>query len=136
LSSPNLTLLPAATTTITRSITGRGYFSPVLDSQTLRRMTATDPLVVVDHNGEPMDRDGLPDELPVPGLLVSPVTEAVKQTEGGRLIADLDRDSLWAVRGFILDITVLDALGQGSYSVEELIGAVTAAGLDWQPTIL
>ena len=108
----------------------------MLDSQTLRRMAATDPLVVVDHNGEPIERDGLPGELPIPGLLVSPVTEAVKQVEQGRLIADLDRDSLWAVRGFILDITVLDALGEGTYSVAELIGAVTAAGHDWQPTIL
>ena len=108
----------------------------MLDSQTLRRMAATDRLVVVDHNGEPMDRDGLPDELPVPGLLVSPVAEAVKQVEAGRFVADLDRDSLWAVRGFILDSTVLDALGEGSYSVEELIGAVKSAGLVWQPTIL
>ena len=108
----------------------------MLDSQTLRRMAANDRLVVVDHNGEPMDRDGLPEELPVPGLLVSPVAEAVKQVEAGGLVADLDRDSLWAVRGFILDSTVLDALGEGSYSVEELIGAVKSAGLVWQPTIL
>ena len=108
----------------------------MLDSQTLRRMAATDRVVVVDHNGEPMHRDGLPDELPVPGLLVSPVAEAVKQVEAGRLVADLDRDSLWVVRGFILDSTVLDALGEGSYSVEELIGAVKSAGLVWQPTIL
>jgi len=99
-------------------------------------MAATDPLVVVDITGEPMDREGLPDQLPIPGLLVSPVAEAVKQVEAERLIADLDRDSLWAVRGFVLDGTVLDALGEGSYSVEQLIGAVKTAGLDWQPTIL
>jgi len=93
-------------------------------------------VVVVDHNGEPMDRLGLPDELPVPGLLVSPVYEAVKQVDAGRLIADLDRDSLWAVTGFVLDITVLDALGEGTYSAADLIGAVTSAGFDWKPTIL
>ena len=108
----------------------------MIDSQTLRRMAATAPFVVVDHNGEPMDLERLPDELPIPGLLVSPVNEAVKQFEAGRLIADLERDSLWAVGGFVLDITVLDALGDGAYSAAELIGAVTSAGFDWQPTIL
>ncbi len=99
-------------------------------------MAAAQPVVVVDHNGEPMDRLGLPDELPVPGLLVSMVNEAVKQVDEGRLIADLDRDSLWAVAGFVLDITVLDALGEGAYSAPDLIGAVTAAGFGWKATIL
>jgi hypothetical protein len=136
LSSPNLTLLPAATTTITRSITAREYFSPVIDSRTLRRLAETAPLVIVDHNGERMDRERLPDDLPIPGLLVSPVNEAIKQVEAGRLIADLDRDSLWAVGGFVLDISVLDTLGEGTHSAAELIDAVTSAGFDWQPTIL
>jgi hypothetical protein len=108
----------------------------VIDSQTLRRLAATTPLVIVDHNGEPMDRERLPDDLPIPGLLVSPVNEAVKQVEAGRLITDLDRDSLWAVVGFVLDSTVLDALREGTHSAAELIGAVTSAGFDWQPTIL
>ena len=108
----------------------------MIDLQTMRQMAAAHPVVVVDHNGEPMDRQGLPDELPVPGLLVSTVNEAVKQVDAGRLIADLDRDSLWAVAGFVLDITVLDALGEGTYSAADLIGAVTSAGFDWKPTIL
>jgi hypothetical protein len=108
----------------------------VIDSQTLRRLAETAPLVIVDHNGERMDRERLPDELPIPGLLVSPVNEAVKQVEAGRLIVDLDRDSLWAVGGFVLDISVLDALGEGTHSAAELIDAVTSAGFDWQPTIL
>jgi len=102
----------------------------------MRRMVTAHPLVVVDLNGEPMDRSGLPDELPVPGLLVSTVDEAVKQIDAGILIADLDRDSLWAVTGFALDVTVLDALGEGTYSAADLIGAVTSAGFDWKPTIL
>ena len=108
----------------------------MIGSQTLRRMAATAQLVVVDHNGEPMDLERFPDELPIPGLLVSPVNEAVKQFEAGRLIADLDRDSLWAVGGFVLDVAVLDALGAGAYSAAELIGAVSSAGFVWQPTIL
>ncbi len=108
----------------------------MIDLQTMRRMATARPVVVVDHNGEPMDRPGLPDELPVPGLLVSTVNEAVKQVDTGSLIADLDRDSLWAVAGFALDVTVLDALGEGTYSAADLIGAVTAAGFDWMPTIL
>ena len=102
----------------------------------MRQMAAAQPVVVVDHSGEPMDRLGLPDALPVPGLLVSTVKEAVKQVHAGRLIGDLDRDSLWAVAGFVLDITVLDALGEGAYSAADLIRAVTAAGFDWKPTIL
>jgi hypothetical protein len=108
----------------------------MIDTRTLRTLAATAPVVIVDRNGEPMDREGLPDELPVPGLLVSPVREAVKQVEARRLVADLDRDSLWAVGGFVLDITVIAALGEGTYSAAELIGAVTSAGFDWQPTIL
>ena len=108
----------------------------MIDSRTLRTLAATAPLVIVDHNGEQMDRERLPDDLPIPGLLVSPVTEAVKQVEAGRLIADLDRDSLWAVGGFVLDITVIAALGEGTFSAAELIGAVASAGFDWQPTIL
>jgi hypothetical protein len=93
-------------------------------------------MVIVDHNGEPIEREGLPDELPIPGLLVSPVSEAVKQVEAGRLIADLDRDSLWEVDGFVLDITVIAALGEATFSAAELIGAVISAGFDWQTTIL
>jgi len=108
----------------------------VIDLQTVRRMAASHPVVVVDHHGEPMDRPGLPDDLPVPGLLVSTVNEAVKQVDAGSLIADLDRDSLWTVAGFALDVTVLDALGGGTYSAADLILAVTSAGFDWKPTIL
>ncbi|MGH8948072.1 MAG: hypothetical protein ACRDXF_04355 [Acidimicrobiia bacterium] len=108
----------------------------MIDTQTLRRMATTAQFVIVDHNGVPIDRDRLPEELPVPGLLVSPVNEAVKQVEAGRLIADLDRDSLWAVGGFVLDITVLGSLAEDSYTAAELIGAVTSAGFDWVPTIL
>ena len=108
----------------------------MIDLQTVRRMAASHPVVVVDHHGEPMDRPGLPDDLPVPGLLVSTVNEAVKQVDAGSLIADLDRDSLWAVAGFALDVTVLDALGGGTYSAADLILAVTSAGFDWKPTIL
>ena len=108
----------------------------MIDLQTMRQMAAVHPVVVVDHNGEQMDRQGLPDELPVPGLLVSTVNEAVKKVDAGRLVADLDRDSLWAVAGFVLDTTVLDALGEGTYSAADLLGAVTSAGFDWKPTIL
>jgi hypothetical protein len=114
----------------------RGYFSPVIDSQRLSQLATADPVVVVDHNGLPLDRDLLPDDLPVPGLLVGPVTEAVKRVKGGRLIADLDRDSLWAVRGFVLDSTIVGALGDGEFAALDLIGAVSAAGFRWRPTIL
>lgn len=108
----------------------------MIDSQRLSQLATADPVVVVDHNGLPLDRDLLPDDLPVPGLLVGPVTEAVKRVKGGRLIADLDRDTLWAVHGFVLDMTILDVLGDGQFSAFDLIGAVGAAGFRWLPTIL
>jgi hypothetical protein len=108
----------------------------MIDLQTMRRMAAAHPVVVVDNNGEPMDRPALSADLPVPGLLVSTVNEAVKQVDAGSLIADLDRDSLWAVAGFALDVTVLDALGEGRYSAADLIRAVPSAGFNWKPTIL
>jgi hypothetical protein len=114
----------------------REYFSAVIDSQTLFRLATTDPVVVVDDAGLPFDRELLPKELPVPGLLVEAVSEAVKQVKGGRLIADLDRDTLWAVHGFVLDMTILDALGDGQFSAFDLIGAVSAAGFRWVPTTL
>ena len=72
----------------------------------------------------------------MPGLLVGIVTEAVKQVNGGRLIADLDRDSLWAVRGFVLDMTIIQALGDGEFTASDLIGVVSAAGFRWRPTTL
>jgi hypothetical protein len=122
--------------TITRSIMARGYFSPVIDSQTLYRLATTDAVVVVDHNGLPLDRELLPEGLPVPGLLVGTVTEAVKRVHGGRLIADLDRDSLWAVHGFVLDMTIVAALEDGEFSALDLIDAVSAAGFCWRPTTL
>jgi hypothetical protein len=114
----------------------RGYFSSVIASQTLSRLATTDPIVVVDHNGLPLDGELLPEDLPVPGLLVGIVTEAVKQVQGGRLIADLDRESLWAVRGFVLDMTIIDALGDREFSAYDLINAVSAAGFRWRPTTL
>ena len=108
----------------------------MLDSQTLFRLATTHPVVVIDHNGLPFDRELLANELPVPGLLVGAVTEAVKKVHGGRVVADLDRDTLWAVHGFVLDVTIIDALEEGRFSAFDLIGAVTAAGFRWMPTIL
>jgi hypothetical protein len=108
----------------------------VIDPQALRRLAAGSPVLAIDHRGRPLDIDGLPEELRVPGLLVSPVAEAVKRVEAGRLVADLDRDSMWAVQGFVLGMSVLDGLGNADYSAEELIRAVSSAGFDWQPTLL
>jgi len=78
----------------------------------------------------------LPADLPVPGLLVRAVTEAVKQLEAGRLIDDLDRDMMWAIEGFILDKGVLEALPHGVYSGEQFIGAVVDAGFTWRSALL
>ena len=85
LSSPNLTLLPAATTTITRSIMARGYFSPVIDLQTMRRLAAAQPVVVVDHNGlAPGSSRSSRTSFPCQVCWLSTVNEAVKQVDGGK----------------------------------------------------
>lgn len=73
----------------------------------------------------------------VPGLLAGPLAEAVKEVSAGRVVADLDRDAMWAVHGFVLDRNVLDALGDHrAYTAAELIRAVASAGFDWRPTPL
>lgn len=66
-------------------------------------------------------------------LLVAPVTDALKTVSAEELVeASLDRDATWAVIGFALSRTVVDALEGESMSSEELYGAVREAGHDWE----
>ncbi len=93
-------------------------------------------VLIVDVDGRPLDTDRLPEDLPVPGLLVRALTEAVKQVEAGRLINDLDRDAMWAIEGFILDKDLLEGLPDGVYSGEQFIEVVVDAGFTWRPAPL
>jgi hypothetical protein len=72
----------------------------------------------------------------VPSLLVAPVSDAVKQVESDRLIEDLDRNQLWAVRGIAVDDVVAVSLPDGSFTLAELIELVDAAGHVWGTTLL
>jgi hypothetical protein len=87
--------------------------------------------LIVDVDGHPIEDPSLAAESPVPGLLVGPVTEAVKVSDDGVVVHHVDRDTLWAVEGFVLDEAVLDGLGEFVGSASDLLQAVTAAGFTW-----
>ncbi|MGH8916047.1 MAG: hypothetical protein ACRDZM_16240 [Acidimicrobiia bacterium] len=109
----------------------------MIDTQAVLRMAeSTRGIVVVDTHGATVDSDRLPADLHVPGLLVEKVSEAVKRLEGGRVVEFLDRDTLWSVRGFVLDAEVLGAVADGGHITPgELIDAVIAAGFEWRPIL-
>jgi hypothetical protein len=75
--------------------------------------------------------EGLPNEPPIPALVVAVVTEAVKQVEAEMVVRSVDRDALWAVMGFLLDRKVVSMLTDDVESVAGLIRAVRDAGFDW-----
>ena len=89
-------------------------------------------VVFVDAAG--VEIDGPPGEVTIPALLVPPVSDAVKRAEKDRLAADIDRSLIWAVRGIAVDHAVVESLPDGSFTISELIDAVTAAGHTWHPT--
>lgn len=64
-------------------------------------------------------------------MVVSEVNEAVKLVDGESLTGSLDRDGLWAVRGFLLDAAVLAALPEQVKDAADLIDLVVAAGFEW-----
>lgn len=65
-------------------------------------------------------------------LIVTPVTDAVKTVEEGKVTGSVDRSSLWKVEAFLLDVTVLDKLGAGPIDADSLLDAVEATGISWQ----
>ena len=87
---------------------------------------------MIDHRGENMAHEWLSSDVPVPGLLVGRVNEAVKKAESGRIVHHLNRDALWAVEGFVLDAEVLQSIPDGEYSASGLMYAVVAAGYQWR----
>jgi len=109
-----------------------GTFGQVIDFQGLRRMVAVGHgPIVVDNSGRPLTTDGLPDDAPIPSLIVGQVTEAVKQVGDGMVTRYLNRDVLWAVKGFVLGHDVIGGLPDDIDSPERLIDAVREAGHEW-----
>lgn len=89
-------------------------------------------MFAVDTEGEPIRLDEL-DDATVPGLVVAPVTEAVKQVSRGLVARYLNRDALWAVQGFVLDGEMVRRLSADFDSPRALIHAVVSAGRQWVP---
>ncbi|MGH8949924.1 MAG: hypothetical protein ACRDX9_00725 [Acidimicrobiia bacterium] len=105
----------------------------MIDPQVLsQRASSGAAPTVIDHRGEHMALQWLSEDVPMPGLLVARVNEAVKQAESGRVVHHLNRDELWAVEGFVLDAEVLRAIPEGEYSAHDLMAAVVAAGYRWR----
>jgi hypothetical protein len=102
----------------------------VFDTRQLRRLVPASGRLLVDCDGRPVDRV-VEDDTPVPGLVVAPITEAVKEIEAGTIVHHLSRDTMWAVEGFLLDRGLLDVLPDELESASELIEAVRVAGFAW-----
>jgi hypothetical protein len=108
----------------------------VITSQVLREIAADGPdTMVIGHSGELVEIGGLPEPAPIPALVVEVVTEAVKQVEAGMVIRYLNRETLWAVTGFLLDREVVARLPDGVDSAAGLIQAVRDAGYEWQAVL-
>jgi hypothetical protein len=108
----------------------------VISSQALRRLAErAEGRVVIDQEGEPLAVEGLPEDAPVPGLVVGKVNEAVKQVEDEMIVRYLNRDAVWAVEGFLLDTEILSSLPDGVASAAGLIEAMTGAGYEWHAVI-
>jgi hypothetical protein len=100
----------------------------VISISKLRRRVVGDR-VVFDVRGEPVDT-GIPASIGAAGLLVSPVTDAVKRVHDGK-VESLDRDRFWMVEAIVLDRGVLRGLGEAPMSAEELLAAVRSLGYSW-----
>ena len=108
----------------------------MFSSQQLRKLRDTGPgPILVDGAGAPLPVEGLPEDAMPPALLVAPVTEAVKEVDGGTIVRYLNRDAMWAVQGFLLSNEIVSALPDGIDSAAGLIEAVSRSGLRWS-TIL
>ena len=108
----------------------------MISSQHLRELLDTSPgPILVDAAGASHPVDGLPEDATPPALLVAAVTEAVKEVEGETIVRYLNRDAMWAVRGFLLSREVVSALPDGVDSAAALIEAVSQAGLRWSAVL-
>jgi len=108
----------------------------VVTSEDLRRLAGSvTGRLLVDADGRLMDQAGIAGDAHVPGLVVTPITEAVKKVDSGKIVHYLSRDTLWGVEGFLLDRRVIDSLPDGIQSGSGLIDAVREAGFAWQVVV-
>ncbi len=106
-------------------------------SQPLREFAETElGRISITSSGELSEFDDLPQDTPIPALVVGKVNEAVKQMEAGSVVHYLNRDALWAVEGFLLDPKVVSSLPEDVESAADLIEAVKQAGHEWHTLVL
>lgn len=87
--------------------------------------------IVVDLTGAPFPVEGLPEDVVVPALVVGRVSEAVKEVDGEVVVGYLNRDTMWAVEGFVLSADVTSVLPDEVESAASLIEVITGAGFGW-----
>ena len=89
-----------------------------------------------------IDAAGLPTEAPgsVPWgdavVVATPVVDAIKAVEEGRVGKTLDRDGVLRAVGFVLSRQVLVALGDSWIDPSALYGEVAGFGFNWQVSII
>ena len=66
-------------------------------------------------------------------LLVAPVTDALNTTTSAGLVdQSLDRDDIWAVKGYALNRVVVDRLESSTMTPRQLVEAVSKLRFGWQ----
>lgn len=97
----------------------------------LRRHTVGD-WVAFDKHGDIVEYL-VPKDIGPATLSVSAVTDALKEVDpAGRVVASIDKNTVWSVDAIVLNSIVLRRLPEGEYGVEALIEAVRQAGFAWQ----
>ena len=107
----------------------------MISLEALREVASGPEPFQIDLQGVVSNLGDLSDETLVPGLVVGQVTDAVKQAESGMVVRYLDRDTLWAVEGFILDRYTVANLAAVVDSPVGLIEAVRVAGFEWHAVL-
>lgn len=88
--------------------------------------------VVFDKQGNAVDL-AVPRDVGPAALLVTNVTDALKRVdEADRVVASVDRSTMWSVEAIVLNSIVLRRLKDEEFSVEGLLDAVREAGFAWQ----
>lgn len=111
----------------------RGYLSVVVSILELKERLAQGGNWVL------FDSHGVAIETPIPGdlgpatLLVAPVIDALKTTNSDGLVdRSLNRDDIWAVKGFALNRVVVDRLEPVSMAPRQLFDAISDLRFGWQ----
>jgi hypothetical protein len=85
--------------------------------------------VAFDIDGLPLEFGSFPDE---PALLLArPITDAVKEVDGARVVSSIDRSGMVQVQGFALGPEVMRELGARRLDPDQLIEAVRSEGFAW-----